>query len=73
MSRNGWRCFMVCSGLSHHQRIAAAMINHRLLRAAQNKAVIARYLQDGAMWLAANEQMKAAAGMPWYRRGYGRA
>ncbi|HBA6601597.1 TPA: host cell division inhibitory peptide Kil [Escherichia coli] len=47
-------------------------INHQMLRAAQNKAVIAIFLRDGDMWLAANQQMKAAAGMPWYRRGNAR-
>lgn len=43
------------------------MINQNLLRAAQSKAAIARYLGDGLMWLRANEEMKRAAGMPWYR------
>lgn len=44
------------------------MINHMELRAAQNKAVIARFIGDGEMWLQANEQMKAACGYPLYRR-----
>lgn len=48
------------------------MINHNLLRAAQSKAAIALFLMDGNMWLEAVEQMKAAAGMPWYRRGNAR-
>ncbi|HAU8267718.1 TPA: host cell division inhibitory peptide Kil [Kluyvera intermedia] len=43
-------------------------INHNALRAAQNKAVIARFLGMADMWLQANEQMKAAVNMPWYRR-----
>lgn len=44
------------------------MINHAALRSAQNKAVIARFIGDGEMWLQANEQMKAACGYPLYRR-----
>ncbi|HBU7484761.1 TPA: host cell division inhibitory peptide Kil [Klebsiella oxytoca] len=44
------------------------MINHNLLRAAQSKAAIARYLQDGKMWMAAYEEMKAAIGYPWHRK-----
>lgn len=44
-------------------------INHNKLKAAQNKAVIARYLGDGRMWLQANEEMKSAINYPWYRRG----
>lgn len=44
------------------------MINHLALRAAQNKAVIARFIGDGEMWLQANDQMKAACGYPLYRR-----
>lgn len=44
------------------------MINHDALRAAQNKAVIARFIGDDEMWLQANEQMKAACGYPLYRR-----
>lgn len=43
------------------------MINHNMLRAAQNKALIARFIGDSAMWMEANEEMKKAAGMPWYR------
>lgn len=43
-------------------------INHNALRAAQNKAVIARFLGMADMLLQANEQMKAAVNMPWYRR-----
>lgn len=43
-------------------------INHTLLRLAQIKARIARKNGDGAKWMEANEEMKAAAGMPWYRR-----
>ncbi|MET5577912.1 host cell division inhibitory peptide Kil [Klebsiella aerogenes] len=48
------------------------MINHNLLRAARSKAAIAIFLRDGDMWIAANQKMKAAAGMPWYRRGNAR-
>lgn len=47
------------------------MINHNLMRAAQSKAAIAIFLRDGNMWIEATEQMKAAAGMPWYRRNIG--
>lgn len=47
-------------------------INHTLLRLAQIKARIARKNGDGAKWMEANEEMKAAAGMPWYRRGNAR-
>lgn len=43
-------------------------INHGALKAAQSKAVIARYLGNAQMWLQANEQMKSAVGMPWYRK-----
>lgn len=43
-------------------------MNQLSLRAAQNKAVIARFIGDGEMWLQANEQMKAACGYPLYRR-----
>ncbi|HCR1140781.1 TPA: host cell division inhibitory peptide Kil [Klebsiella aerogenes] len=42
-------------------------INHTLLKLAQIKARIARKNGDGAKWMEANEEMKAAAGMPWYR------
>lgn len=44
------------------------MINHMALRIAQNKAIIARFIGDGEMWLQANEQMKAACCYPLYRR-----
>jgi len=43
-------------------------INHVLLRMAQHKARKARECGDGAKWMEANEEMKKAAGMPWYRR-----
>ena len=33
-------------------------INHQMLRAAQNKAVIARFIGDSKMWLEANKAMK---------------
>ncbi|MFG6654973.1 host cell division inhibitory peptide Kil [Scandinavium sp. M-37] len=42
-------------------------INHPLLRKAQEKARTARQNRDGAKWMEANEEMKKAAGMPWYR------
>lgn len=45
-----------------------SQVNHNALRAAQNKAVIARFLGRADMWLEANQQMKAAVNMPWYRR-----
>lgn len=44
------------------------MINHNMLRAAQSKAVIARYLGDPVMWISAYNDMKAAIGFPWYRK-----
>lgn len=44
------------------------MINHNALRAAQNKAVIARFIGDGEMWQQANEEMKVACGYPLYLR-----
>jgi len=47
------------------------MINHNALRAAQNKAVIARFIGDGEMWKQANEAMKIACGYPLYRRSGG--
>ncbi len=43
-------------------------IDHNKLKAAQSKAVIARYLGDGRMWLQASEEMKSAINHPWYRR-----
>ncbi len=48
-------------------------INHQMLRAAQNKAVIARFIGDSKMWLEANKAMKSAitfhgiAGNEFYR------
>uniref|UniRef100_UPI0031FDBA4C host cell division inhibitory peptide Kil n=1 Tax=Citrobacter freundii TaxID=546 RepID=UPI0031FDBA4C len=42
-------------------------INHKLLIQAQQKARAARKNGDGAKWMEANEEMKKAAGMPWYR------
>ncbi|MEB4673211.1 host cell division inhibitory peptide Kil [Enterobacteriaceae bacterium G50] len=42
-------------------------INHHMLRAAQKKARDARAQRNGAKWMEANEEMKKAAGMPWYR------
>ncbi|VYT37774.1 host cell division inhibitory peptide Kil [Citrobacter amalonaticus] len=44
------------------------IINHQKLRAAQNKAVIARFIGDSSMWLKANEEMKSAINLPWYRK-----
>lgn len=44
------------------------MINHHLLRAAQSKAAIALFIGDGAMWMAAYDEMKAAIGYPWHRK-----
>lgn len=44
------------------------MINHNKLRAAQSKAVTARYLGDSVMWMSAYNDMKAAIGFPWYRK-----
>ncbi|RAP72971.1 host cell division inhibitory peptide Kil [Candidatus Erwinia dacicola] len=43
-------------------------VNHSALKAAQSKAVIARYLGDGRMWQEAHEAMKTAINMPWYRK-----
>ncbi|HFL1446841.1 TPA: host cell division inhibitory peptide Kil [Enterobacter kobei] len=43
------------------------MINHHLLRAAQSKAAIALFIGDGAMWMAAYDEMKVAIGYPWHR------
>jgi len=42
-------------------------INHQLLRQAQQKARDAREQRNGLKWMEANEEMKKAAGMPWYR------
>ena len=42
-------------------------INHPLLRLAQQKTRDAREQRNGAKWMEANEEMKRAAGMPWYR------
>ncbi|EED3074859.1 host cell division inhibitory peptide Kil [Salmonella enterica subsp. enterica serovar Enteritidis] len=42
-------------------------INHQLLRMAQKKARDAKSQRNGAKWMEANEEMKRAAGMPWYR------
>lgn len=44
------------------------VINHSLLKAAQSKAVIARYLGDGRMWQEAHEAMKTAINHSWYRK-----
>lgn len=44
------------------------MINHNMLRAAQNKALIARFIGDGFMWMSAYNDMKAAIGFPWHRK-----
>lgn len=41
-------------------------INHQLLRQAQQKARDAREQRNGLKWMEANEEMKRAAGMPWY-------
>ena len=46
-------------------------INHKLLIQAQQKARAARQNGDGAKWMEANEEMKKAAGMPWYRGNVG--
>lgn len=43
-------------------------INHQMLRVAQNKAVIARFIGDGEMWMSAYNDMKAAIGFPWHRK-----
>ena len=43
-------------------------INHQLLRAAQNKAVIARFIGDSKMWLEANNAIKSASNRPRNRR-----
>ncbi len=56
-----------------HCRVIAAgggqiMINHNMLRAAQNKALIARFIGDGLMWMSAYNDMKAAIGFPWHRK-----
>ncbi|MGP6135242.1 host cell division inhibitory peptide Kil [Enterobacter chuandaensis] len=45
------------------------VINHSALKAAQSKAVIARYLGDEVMFKQANIQMREAFGLPLYRRG----
>lgn len=42
-------------------------INHQLLRIAQQKARDAIAQRNGIKWMEANEEMKKAAGMPWYR------
>lgn len=44
------------------------VINHSLLKAAQSKAVIARYLGDGRMWQEDHEAIKTAINHPWYRK-----
>ncbi|EMX0766956.1 host cell division inhibitory peptide Kil [Citrobacter freundii] len=44
------------------------MINHNILRAAQNKALIARFIGDSVMWMSAYNDMKAAIGFPWHRK-----
>ncbi|USR62898.1 host cell division inhibitory peptide Kil [Lelliottia amnigena] len=42
--------------------------NQFQLKAAQNKALIARTIGDGAMWVSAYNDMKKAIGYPWHRR-----
>lgn len=44
------------------------MINHNMLRAAQNKALIARFIGDSVMRMSAYNDMKAAIGFPWHRK-----
>ena len=67
---NVWCCCVDCCHLSDadYYMVVNMKINHTLLRLAQIKARIARKNGDGAKWMEANEEMKAAAGMPWYRR-----
>jgi len=43
------------------------MINQNALRAAQTKAVIARFIGDGEMWQQAREQAQAACGYPLHK------
>ncbi|EPY6812512.1 MULTISPECIES: host cell division inhibitory peptide Kil [Klebsiella pneumoniae complex] len=43
-------------------------IDQYLLQVAQSKAAIARYIGDGALWMSAYDDMKAAIGYPWFRR-----
>lgn len=42
--------------------------NQLQLKAAQNKALIAITIRDGAMWMSAYNDMKKAIGYPWHRR-----
>lgn len=67
---NVWCCCVGCCHLSDadYYMVVNMKINHTLLRLAQIKARIARKNGDGAKWMEANEEMKAAAGMPWHRR-----
>ena len=58
-------------GLLFHLEIfieTAFWMRSFMLRAAQNKAVIARFIGDSKMWLEANKAMKSAINIPWYRR-----
>ena len=56
------------SGCGNYLRMVVIMkINHEKLKLAQRKARLARLMGDGLKWMEANEEMKIAAGMPWYR------
>ena len=72
MSLSRYMCsYLLCvlaDGCSNYLRMVVIMkINHEKLKLAQRKARLARLLGDGLKWMEANEEMKRAAGMPWYR------
>lgn len=65
LTLNRWQ--MHIAGLLKQVEVKV-MINHHLLRAAQSKAAIAMFIGDGAMWMAAYDEMKVAIGYPWHRK-----
>lgn len=58
---------MILAGFGHVVE-SEPTFNQFRLQAAQNKAVIARGIGDGDMWMSAYNDMKAAIGYPWHRR-----
>ncbi|WP_435367339.1 hypothetical protein [Lelliottia amnigena] len=58
---------MIIAGFAHVVN-GMPSFNQFQLKAAQNKALIARTIGDGAMWVSAYNDMKKAIGYPWHRR-----
>jgi len=58
---------MILAGFAHVVNDMPSF-SQQCLQAAQNKAVIARGIGDGDMWMSAYNDMKKAIGYPWHRR-----